>query len=101
MSNLDPRIQELLDLAESERFTLALPPSVILKMEDAGAIVNLRTGEIVIGGESVRYTPTEQALDRTSRYQVVQTAQGGFVLDHTTGQAFAIVQPVHKAVDNG
>ena len=92
----DPRIQELLDLAEAERFTLALPPSVILKMEDAGAIVNLRTGEIVIGGESVRYAPTEQALDRTSRYQVVQTAKGGFVLDHTTGQAFAIADPWRK-----
>ena len=97
----DPRTQELLDLAEAERFTLALPPSVILKMEDAGAIVNLRTGEIVIGGESVRYAPTDQALERTSRYQVVQTEQGGFVLDHTTGQAFAIVQPIYKVVDNG
>jgi hypothetical protein len=97
----DPRIQELLDLAEAERFTLALPASVILKMEDAGATVNLRTGEIVLGGESVRYAPTEHVLERTTRYQVVQTDQGGFVLDHTTGQAFAIVQPIYKAVDNG
>ena len=97
----DPRIQELLDLAEAERFSLALPPAVIIKMEDAGAIINLRTGAIVIGGESVRYAPSEQALACTSRYQVVQTAQGGFVLDHTTGQAFAIVQPIYKAVDNG
>ena len=97
----DPRVQELLDLAEAERFTLALPAAVIIKMEDAGAIVNLRTGEIVIGGESVRYAPTEKVLERTSRYQVVQTTQGGFVLDHTTGQAFAIVQPIYKVVDNG
>jgi hypothetical protein len=97
----DPRVQELLDLAEAERFTLALPAAVIIKMEDAGAIVNLRTGEIVIGGESVRYAPTEQALACTNRYQVVQTTQGGFVLDHTTGQAFAIVQPIYKVVDNG
>ena len=97
MQHPDPRIRELLDLAEAERFTLALPPALILKMEDAGAIVNLRTGAIVIGGVAVRYAPTEQALERTNRYQVVQTAQGGFVLDTTTGQAYAIVIPT----DNG
>ena len=92
----DPRIKELLDLAEAERFTLALPPAIIIKMEDAGAVVNLRTGAIVIGGVAVRYEPTAQGLAYTSRYQVVQTDQGGFVLDSTTGQAYAIVQPLYK-----
>ena len=94
--NTDPRIQELLDLAEAERFTLALPPSIIIKMEDAGAVVNLRTGAIAIGGVAVRYEPTAQALAYTSRYQVVQTDQGGFVLDTTNGQAYAIVIPTYK-----
>mgnify|MGYP001435581430 CR=1 FL=1 len=98
-TNQDPRVAELLELAEAERFTLALPPSIIVKMEDAGAVVNLRTGEIVVGGVAVRYEPTAQALAYTDRYQVVQTDQGGFVLDTTTGQAYAIVIPTYKGGD--
>ena len=55
MSSLDHRIQELLELAKAEGFTLALHPAIIIAMEDAVAVVNLRTGAIVIGGEQVRY----------------------------------------------
>ena len=62
----------------------------------AGAVVNLRTEAIVLGGVAVRYAPTEQALAYTDRYEVVTTQAGSYVLDHTTGQAYAIVTPWHK-----
>ena len=58
MNNLDPRIAELLELAEAEGLTLLYPPETIIKMEDAGNVVDLNTGAIQIGGESVRYAPT-------------------------------------------
>lgn len=58
----DPRIKELLDQAEELGIALPLPPSVIVAVEDAGAIVNLRTGSIEVNGVCVRYSPTDQAL---------------------------------------
>ena len=42
----DPRINELLELAASEGFTLPLSPSLIISMEDRGYIVDLITGAI-------------------------------------------------------
>lgn len=41
------RIQELLDLAAVEGFTLAMTPEHILEIEDAGYVVDLRTGDII------------------------------------------------------
>ena len=99
MTIKDRRIQELLDLPKAEGFTLALHPDIILAMEDAGAGVNLRTGAIVIDGEQVRYAPRAAQEPTQTRYEVVQTAQGGYVLDHTAQRAYAIVQPSYKAVD--
>jgi len=96
----DPRVAELLDLAKAEGFTLALHPSIIIAMEDAGAVVNLRTGAIVINGEQVRYAPSAQALAYTGRYEVVTTAQGSFVLDHTDNTAYTIVIPTYKGGDH-
>lgn len=53
----DPRITELLDLAASEGIELPYPPRVIIRQEDAGNTVDLRTGAITISGENVRYVP--------------------------------------------
>lgn len=53
----DPRVTELLDQARSEGFTLALHPDIIIAMENVGAIVDLRTGAIVVDGDQVRYAP--------------------------------------------
>lgn len=92
----DSRIAELLELAKVEGFTLALHPSIIIAMEDAGAVVNLRTGAIVIDGQQVRHAPTAQALAYAGRYEVVTTAQGSFVLDHIDHTAYAIVIPTYK-----
>ena len=90
MSNQDQRTQELLDLAKAEGFTLALHPSIIIAMDDAGAVVNLRTGAIVIDGDQVRYAPTQAAQ---VGYSVVMTDNGGaYVLDKATRAAYAIVQ---------
>ncbi len=44
---IDNRIQELIDLAAQDGFTLALSPRQIIELEDAGYIVDLRTGAIV------------------------------------------------------
>jgi hypothetical protein len=46
---MDNRIQELLDLAEAEGITLPYPPEVICTMEDTGAVVDLRSGEVILG----------------------------------------------------
>lgn len=90
MSNQDQRTQKLLELAKAEGFTLALHPAIIIAMEDAGAVVNLRTGAIVLAGEQVRYAPTQAAQ---VGYSVVMTDNGGaYVLDKATRAAYAIVQ---------
>lgn len=56
----DPRVEELIELAEAEGLTLPYSPETIVKMEDAGNTVNLETGAIEIGGENVRYAPATQ-----------------------------------------
>ena len=43
----DIRIQELLDMAAQEGFTLAMDPADICQLEDAGYVVDLVSGEIV------------------------------------------------------
>ena len=53
----DPRITELLDLATSEGIELPYPPQTIIRQEDAGNTVDLRTGAITISGATVRYAP--------------------------------------------
>lgn len=45
----DIRITELLALAESEGIVLPYPPAMICALEDTGAVVDLRTGAILIG----------------------------------------------------
>ena len=62
MSNHDPRIAELIELAQAEGLTLPYPPEIIIRMEDAGNVVDLTTGAIEISGDSVRYDPTAEAL---------------------------------------
>jgi hypothetical protein len=64
MNNQDPRIAELVELAEAEGLTLPYPPEMIIRMEDAGTVVDLHTGAVEIGGASVRYDPTAEALAR-------------------------------------
>jgi hypothetical protein len=59
MNNRDPRIEELLELAVTEGISLPYPPETIIRMEDAGNVVDLRTGAIEIGGEHVRYEPAQ------------------------------------------
>ena len=97
---IDPRITELIELARTERITLPYPPATIVAIEDIGAVVDLRTGAIVINGEQVRYAPGAQALAYTGRYEVVTTAQGSFVLDHTDNTAYTIVIPTYKGGDH-
>lgn len=46
---IDRRVTELLELAASEGLTLPYPPSMIVALEETGAIVDLRTGAILPG----------------------------------------------------
>lgn len=46
---MDKRIQELLDLAISEGLTLPMSPEAIIRLEDAGHVVDLATGAVVVG----------------------------------------------------
>ncbi len=70
----DPRIQELLDLAEAEGITLPYPPEIIISQEDLGNVVDLATGAIVIGEADTTYdwtlTPEGEALARILRGEV-------------------------------
>lgn len=52
------RVAELLELAAEEGFTLPLPADVIARLEEGGAVVNLRTGAVIPGGADVRYKTT-------------------------------------------
>ena len=49
----DPRITELLDLAAAEGIDLPLPVEHILDLEDAGHVVDLRTGDIIYDADDV------------------------------------------------
>lgn len=52
---MDKRIVELLDLAASERITLPYPPETIIALEDAGAVVDLHTGAVLVGEADKAY----------------------------------------------
>jgi hypothetical protein len=70
--NTDPRITELRTLAESEGLTLPYSPELIIAMEDAGHVINLVTGDIVLGEADRPYewqwTEAGQALAKELRY---------------------------------
>ncbi len=54
---IDPRITELIELAQAERITLPYPPATIVAIEDIGAVVDLRTG-VIQHGPGTRVEPT-------------------------------------------
>lgn len=70
----DPRIQELLALAESEGITLPYDPEFIAAQENLGNIVDLATGAIILGEADVAYdwtlTPQGEELARILRGEV-------------------------------
>lgn len=77
---IDPRITELIELAQAKRITLPYPPATIVAIEEIGAVVDLRTGVIEYGpGTRVEPTVIGEAVAVTLRargFEVV--AQGGF-----------------------
>lgn len=76
MSNrhTDPRIAELLDLAEAEGLTLPYDPETIIAQEDLGNVVDLTTGAIILGEADTTYTwsmtPQGEELTRILRGEV-------------------------------
>jgi hypothetical protein len=46
---MDNRVNELLALAEAEGLTLPYSPALIVHLEDAGHVVDLATGAILLG----------------------------------------------------
>lgn len=43
----DPRVQELIDLAEAEGFRLPYPADYVVWLEDHGRMVDLQSGEVL------------------------------------------------------
>jgi len=76
MSNrhTDPRIAELLDLAEAEGIVLPYDPEFIVQQEDLGNVVNLTTGAIILNESDAAYdwtlTPDGERLARILRGEV-------------------------------
>ncbi len=70
----DTRIRELLELAESEGFVLPYSPEIIVSQEDLGNIVDLLSGDIILGEADATYswslTPEGQELARILRGEV-------------------------------
>lgn len=54
----DARAGELLALAAAEGLRLPYPVADILALEDAGFVVCLLTGELLLNGEAITATPT-------------------------------------------
>lgn len=46
---MDKRIKALLGLAEAEGLKLPMAPEAIIRLEDAGHVVDLRTGAVEVG----------------------------------------------------
>ena len=46
---MDKHIQELLEWAEAEGLELPMTPEAIIRLEDAGHVVDLRTGAVSVG----------------------------------------------------
>jgi hypothetical protein len=63
---MDQRVHELLELAAAEGLTLPMSPEVIIRLEDAGHVVNLKTGAIEVGEGDKPYvwawTPAGEAV---------------------------------------
>lgn len=63
---MDNRIAELEALAAAEGIFLPYPPAVIARLEDAGAVVDLVTGAILLGEADTPYqwawTPYGEAI---------------------------------------
>lgn len=70
----DPRIQELLDLAEAEGIALPYDPEFIAQQEDLGNVVDLTTGAIILNEADTAYdwtlTPEGEQLARILRGEV-------------------------------
>lgn len=70
----DPRIQELLDLAEAEGITLPYDPETIISQEDLGNVVDLETGAIILSEADTAYdwslTPKGERLARILKGEV-------------------------------
>lgn len=70
----DPRIQELLDLAEAEGITLPYDAEFIAQQEDLGNVVDLATGAIILNEADTAYdwtlTPQGEQLARILRGEV-------------------------------
>ncbi len=70
----DPRIQELLDLAEAEGIKLPYDPEFIAQQEDLGNVVNLTTGAIILNEADTAYdwtlTPEGEQLARILKGEV-------------------------------
>ena len=49
IAELEKKVAELLELAESEGLQLPYPPEMIARLESTGAVVVLYTGAIVVG----------------------------------------------------
>lgn len=52
------RVADLLEWAAAEGLALPLPADVIARLEETGAVVDLRTGAVIPGGADVRYKTT-------------------------------------------
>jgi hypothetical protein len=76
---MDARIGELLNLAEGEGLTLPYPPELILRLEEAGHVVDLATGEILLGEGDRAYrwqwTPAGEAWAHLVSVGLVDPAQ--------------------------
>lgn len=70
----DPRVQELLTLAEAEGLTLPYDPEFIIQQENLGNIIDLTTGAIILSEADATYTwtltPEGQELARILRGEV-------------------------------
>jgi len=58
MSGYDTRAGELMALALAEGIDLPMPAEEIIAWEDAGHVIDLVTGEILLNADSVRIEPT-------------------------------------------
>lgn len=70
----DPRIEELLALAEAEGIVLPYDPEIIITQEDLGNVVDLNSGAIIVGEADTVYTwsltPQGEELTRILRGEV-------------------------------
>lgn len=70
----DARIRELLDLAESEGFVLPYDPEIIVSQEDLGNVVDLLSGDIILGEADATYswslTPQGEEIARIIKGEV-------------------------------